>query len=31
VENLANGMYFLELGLPDRKLMYKKIAVMNRN
>jgi hypothetical protein len=31
VEDLANGMYFLELGLPDRKLMYKKIAVMNRN
>jgi hypothetical protein len=31
VENLANGMYFLELGLPDRKLMHKKIAVMNRN
>ena len=31
VENLANGMYFLELGLPDQKLMHKKIAIMNRN
>jgi hypothetical protein len=31
VEDLANGMYFLEIGLPDRKLMHKKIAVMNRN
>jgi hypothetical protein len=31
VGELSNGIYFLQIGLPDRKLLYRKIAIMNQN
>ncbi|MBL7857635.1 MAG: PKD domain-containing protein, partial [Cyclobacteriaceae bacterium] len=31
VGDLPNGIYFLELGIPGKSKIYKKIAVMNSN
>lgn len=31
VGDLANGIYFLQIGLPGRTIYYRKVAIMNRN
>jgi hypothetical protein len=31
VGDLANGIYFLQIGTAERKIYYRKVAIMNRN
>ena len=31
ISQLANGIYFIQIGIGDTSLIYRKIAVMNRN
>jgi hypothetical protein len=30
IDDLANGIYFVRFGLPDKTLVYRKIAVLNK-
>ncbi len=31
ISKLANGIYFIQIGIGDTSIIYRKIAVMNRN
>jgi hypothetical protein len=30
IDSLANGIYFVRFGLPDKTLVYRKIAILNK-